>query len=130
MLAILFEVLLIEIQEEIRHFAGWEGGRLRGTKIVNKHFVNKRAFPIFLHFQLLSCFPVWSGKQKAPIKSTQRTTNPSRLPFESKLLPAVLLLLRIIKCGPRGGTGGAKPGSGVQRFWGPLGASEFDPSFQ
>ena len=33
-------------------------------------------------------------------------------------------------CGPRGGTGGAKPGSGVQRFWGPLGASEFDPSFQ
>ena len=35
-----------------------------------------------------------------------------------------------IKCGPRGGTGGAKPGSGVQRFWGPLGASEFDPSFQ
>ena len=25
---------------------------------------------------------------------------------------------------------GAKPGSGVQRFWGPLGASEFDPSFQ
>ena len=34
------------------------------------------------------------------------------------------------RCGPRGGTGGAKPGSGVQRFWGPLGASEFDPSFQ
>ena len=24
--AILFEVLLIEIQEEIQHFAGWEGG--------------------------------------------------------------------------------------------------------
>ena len=35
-----------------------------------------------------------------------------------------------INCGPRGGTGGAKPGSGVQRFWGPLGASEFDPPFQ
>ena len=35
-----------------------------------------------------------------------------------------------LNCGPRGGTGGAKPGSGVQRFWGPLGASEFDPSFQ
>ena len=32
-----------------------------------------------------------------------------------------------INCGTRGGTGGAKPGSGVQRFWGPLGASEFDP---
>ena len=42
--AILFEVLLIEIQEEIHHFAGWGGG-LRGTKVVNKHFVNKRAFP-------------------------------------------------------------------------------------
>ena len=24
--AILFEALLIEIQEEIHHFAGWEGG--------------------------------------------------------------------------------------------------------
>ena len=35
-----------------------------------------------------------------------------------------------LNCGPRGGTGGVKPGSGVQRFWGPLGASEFDPSFQ
>ena len=39
-------------------------------------------------------------------------------------------VLPILNCGPRGGTGGAKPGSGVQRFWGPLGASEFDPSFQ
>ena len=38
--AILCEVLLIEIQEEIHHFAGWEGG-----VIVNKHFVNKRASP-------------------------------------------------------------------------------------
>ena len=45
MFAIVFEVLLIEIQEEIHHFAGGEGGRLRGTKIVNKHFVNKPAFP-------------------------------------------------------------------------------------
>ena len=34
-----------------------------------------------------------------------------------------------LNCGPRGGTGGAKPSSGVQRFWGPLGASEFDPRF-
>ena len=29
--AILFEVLLIEIQEEIHHFAGWEGG-VKGHK--------------------------------------------------------------------------------------------------
>ena len=43
--AILFEVLLTEIQEEIHHFAGWEGGGSRGTKIVNKNFVNKLAFP-------------------------------------------------------------------------------------
>ena len=43
MFAILFEVLLIEIQEEIHHFAGWEGGGLRGAKIVNKNFVNKLA---------------------------------------------------------------------------------------
>ena len=46
MFAILFEVLLIEIQEEVLHFAGREGGVLRGTKIVNKIFVNKLAFPI------------------------------------------------------------------------------------
>ena len=37
---------------------------------------------------------------------------------------------RFEQCQLRGGTGGAKPGSGVQRFWGPLAASEFDPSFQ
>ena len=46
MFAILFEALLIEIQEEIHHFADWEGGGLRGAKIVNKNFVNKLAFPI------------------------------------------------------------------------------------
>ena len=45
MFAILFEVLLIEIQEEIHRFAGWEGGGLRGAKIVNKNYVNKLAFP-------------------------------------------------------------------------------------
>ena len=45
MFAILFEVFLIEIQEEIHHFAGWEGGGVKGTKIVNKNFVNKLAFP-------------------------------------------------------------------------------------
>ena len=36
--------LRIEMQEEIHHFAGWEGGGLVGTKIVNKNVVNKRAF--------------------------------------------------------------------------------------
>ena len=46
MFAIPFEVLLIEIQEEIHHFAGWEGGGGQGApKIVNKNFVNKLAFP-------------------------------------------------------------------------------------
>ena len=45
MFAILFEVLLIEIQEEIHHCAGWEGGKGR-KHFVNKHFVNKLAFPI------------------------------------------------------------------------------------
>ena len=46
MFAILFEALLIEIQEEIHHFADLGGGGLRGAKIVNKNFVNKLAFPI------------------------------------------------------------------------------------
>ena len=46
MFVILFEVLLIEIQEEIHDVAGWKGG-LRGPKIVNKNFVNKLAFPTF-----------------------------------------------------------------------------------
>ena len=41
----LFEVLSSEIQEEIHHFSGWEGGGLKGTKIVNKHFANYWAFP-------------------------------------------------------------------------------------
>ena len=45
MFAILFEVLLIKIKEEIHHFDGWEGGGLRGTKIMNRNFVNKLAFP-------------------------------------------------------------------------------------
>ena len=47
MFAILFEVLLIEIQGEIHHFAGWEGGvnGRKKKKIVNKNFVNKLAFP-------------------------------------------------------------------------------------
>ena len=48
MFAILFEVLLIEIQEEIHHCAlCWLGGegRISGAKIVNKTFVNKLAFP-------------------------------------------------------------------------------------
>ena len=44
--SILFEGLLIEIQGEIHHFAGWERGGLRGAKIVNQNFVNKLAFPI------------------------------------------------------------------------------------
>ena len=46
MFAILFEALLLEIQEEIPHFAGWEGGGSNGHKSVNKTFVNKLAFPI------------------------------------------------------------------------------------
>ena len=40
-----FEALLRVILEEIPHFAGWEGGGLRGAKIVNRNFVNKLAFP-------------------------------------------------------------------------------------
>ena len=44
--------------------------------------------------------------------------------------PCSISSVAMLNCGPRGGTGGVKPGSGVQRFWGPLGASEFDPSFQ
>ena len=51
----LFDVLLIEIQEEVHHFAGW-GGWLRGTEIVNKDFVNKLAFPRFWSFGILGGF--------------------------------------------------------------------------
>ena len=31
---ILFEVLLIQIEKEIYHFAGWNGGSVRGTRTV------------------------------------------------------------------------------------------------
>ena len=47
---------LIEIQEEIHHFAGWEGGGLRGTTIVNKYFVNKLACFRTLTLTLLNSF--------------------------------------------------------------------------
>ena len=48
MFAILFEVLLIENQEKIHHFAGQEGGGFKGHKnFVNKNLVNKLAFPQF-----------------------------------------------------------------------------------
>ena len=61
MFAILFKVLLIEIQEEIHHFAGWEGGGVRDTKIVNKNFVNKRAFPTETAAEFtLDRGPTWS----------------------------------------------------------------------
>ena len=45
MFAILFEALLIEIQEEIHHFAGLGRGGVKRRKIVKKKFVNKLAFP-------------------------------------------------------------------------------------
>ena len=38
MFAILFGVLLIEIQEEIHHFAGWEGGGVKGDKNCEQEF--------------------------------------------------------------------------------------------
>ena len=41
----MFEALLIEIQEYIHHFLGWEGGGVKGQEIVNKNFVNRLAFP-------------------------------------------------------------------------------------
>ena len=61
-LPFLFGVLLIEIQEEIRHFCwlgGWGGGGLRGAKIVNKNVVNKLWH--FLIKTLARCFSL--GKQ-------------------------------------------------------------------
>ena len=58
---ILFEIILIEIQEEIHHFAGWDGGGLRGTKIVKKHFVNKLAFSNQKHKQI-----VWELVVRSP----------------------------------------------------------------
>ena len=60
MFAILFEVLLIEIQEEIHHFAGLGGGGSKGTKIVNKNFVNKLAFPSYMGTSTLAKDqPIW-----------------------------------------------------------------------
>ena len=54
MFAILFEVLLIEIQGEIPLSVGM-GGELRGTKIVNRNFVNKRAFRARGYFKIERC---------------------------------------------------------------------------
>ena len=64
MFAILFEVLLIVIQEEIHHFAGWEGGGgVKGHKNSEQKFVNKLAFPMVLPSALMllgSCAPTGS----------------------------------------------------------------------
>ena len=35
---LLIEVLLIETQEEIHHFAGWEGGGVKGRKNCEQKF--------------------------------------------------------------------------------------------
>ena len=51
--------------------------------------------------------------------------NPHKRCATSTHSPAAMVLRVNFNCGPRGGTQGAEPGSGVQRFWGPLGASEF-----
>ena len=47
MFAILFEALLIEIQEEIPLFAGWEVG-VNGHRKCEQKFVNKLAFPKYV----------------------------------------------------------------------------------
>ena len=41
--AVLFEVLLLQFQEELHHFAGWEGGG-KGYKNRGQNFVNNLAF--------------------------------------------------------------------------------------
>ena len=46
MFAILFEVLLIEIQEEIHHFAGWEGG-VKGHESFEQKFCEQTGVPYF-----------------------------------------------------------------------------------
>ena len=46
MFAILFEVLLIQIQEEIYHFAGWVGGGFNGHKNWELKFCEQTGFLI------------------------------------------------------------------------------------
>ena len=60
MFAILFEVLVIQVQEEIHHFAVLGGGGSRGTKIVSKRFVNTMAIPNSSCF----VFYLWFRKDK------------------------------------------------------------------
>ena len=36
----------MQVQEEIHHFAGWQGAGARGTKISNKKLGNKVAFSL------------------------------------------------------------------------------------
>ena len=45
MFAILFEALLIEIQEEIPHFAGWVGGGVNGHKNCELNFCEQPKGP-------------------------------------------------------------------------------------
>ena len=47
MFAILFEVLLIEIQEEIHHFAGWEGGGVKWCENCEQKFCEQTGVSYF-----------------------------------------------------------------------------------
>ena len=53
MFAILFEVLSIEIQEEIHHFAGWEGG-VNGDKNCEQKCCEQTGVPYYLPFHFES----------------------------------------------------------------------------
>ena len=65
----LFEAFLIEIHEEIHHFAGWEAWGLRGTTIVKKaNFVKKLGRLIFIHHQCWEVLPFCRFQRQRCIK--------------------------------------------------------------
>ena len=87
MFAILFEALIIETQEEIHHFAGWEGGFKGHKKFVNKHFVNKLEFPNFVDipsFGLSNDLPVAILRGRQNIRSEKlNASSPKYFEFSS-----------------------------------------------
>ena len=87
-----------------------------------------KVFPCFLFF----FFKKTKEKKDGVIEGVWVVKGDSKVAFRGQLESDSKMAQQVtfVNCGPRGGTGGAKPSSGVQRFWGPLRASGFDPSFQ
>ena len=67
MFAILFEVLFIEVQEEIHHFAGWEGGVKGHENCVIRPCPSGGPGKFGLQMFMVFFFPPWAPTLSGPL---------------------------------------------------------------